>query len=81
MIKIDLNFAIAVYLCFSISLVFVLWVFYNYYKVSVEMETSHLLQCPVCTHIFMSFEEQELYKCPQCHSYINARQIKIQTNK
>jgi len=55
MIKIDFSSAISVYLCFSIFLVFILWVFYNYSKGGILNETKYLQQCPYCTYMFFNY--------------------------
>jgi len=55
MIKIDFSSAISIYLCFSIFLVFMLWVFYNYHKGGILNETKYLQQCPYCTYMFFNY--------------------------
>jgi len=55
MIKIDFSSAISIYLCFSIFLVFIIWVFYNYRKGSIINETKYLQQCPYCTYMFFNY--------------------------
>jgi len=55
MIKIDFSSAISVYLSFSIFLVFILWIFYNYHKSGIFNETKYLQQCPYCTYMFFNY--------------------------
>jgi len=55
MIKINFSSAISVYLSFSISLVFVLWIFYNLRRNGILNETKYLHQCPYCTHMFFNY--------------------------
>jgi len=55
MIKIDFSSAISIYLCFSIFLVFILWVFYTYSKGGILNETKYLQQCPYCTYMFFNY--------------------------
>ena len=55
MIKIDFSSAVSIYLCFSIFLVFILWVFYNYRKGGILNETKYLQQCPYCTYMFFNY--------------------------
>jgi len=55
MIKIDFSSAISVYLCLSIFLVFILWIFYNYRKGGILNETKYLQQCPYCTYMFFNY--------------------------
>ena len=58
MIKIDFSSAISIYLCFSIFLVFILWVFYNYRKGGIFNETKYLQQCPYCTYMFFNYTSE-----------------------
>jgi len=60
MIKINFSSAISIYLCFSIFLVFVLWVFYNYYRNGILNETKYLQQCPYCTYVFFDYKSKDL---------------------
>lgn len=46
------------YLCVSIFLVFILWIFYNYRKNGILNETKYLQQCPYCTHIFFNYASE-----------------------
>lgn len=72
MIRVDIVLAISIYLCFSLCLVFILWVFYNFSgrRTSVSDETNDLQQCPYCTYVFRNYQKGEVYICPQCKSYI-----------
>jgi len=55
MIKIDFSSAISIYLCLSIFLVFILWIFYNYRRDGILNETKYLQQCPYCTYMFFNY--------------------------
>ena len=55
MIKINFSSAISVYLCFSIFLVFIFWIFYNYRRNGILNEAKYLQQCPYCTYIFFNY--------------------------
>lgn len=72
MIKIDIVSAIAVFLCLSLILVFVFWIFYNYRERNIVNEMRFFKQCPYCTYIFFYYKQdpQELLICPRCKSYI-----------
>lgn len=86
MIKIDFTSAISGYLCFSIFLVFTLWIFYNYQRNGALDETKDLHQCPYCAYIFFDHSPEKLAKmqntneegagsksltCPRCKSFID----------
>jgi len=58
MIRIDFSSAISAYLCFSIFLVFILWVFYNQRKGDITNETKYLQQCPYCTYMFFNYSSE-----------------------
>lgn len=71
MIEIDISWAIAAYLSFFITLVFMVWVFYNFYrKDSLDGEADYVRQCPYCTHIVLNYKKLDIIQCPQCGSYI-----------
>lgn len=71
MIKIDIAAAVSIYLCLSIFLVFLLWIFYNFREPSAKGKTDHLRQCPYCTHVFFNDKAEGVAVCPQCQSYIS----------
>lgn len=70
MIHINLNLAVALVITLSISLVFILWIFYNCRRESVINGIDQLRQCPYCTYIFFNYASKQLIKCPQCKSYL-----------
>lgn len=70
MIKINIVTAISIYLCFSLSIVFILWIFYNYRKSGMFNKTDYLQQCPYCTFIFFNYKKTDIQICPQCKSYL-----------
>ena len=55
MFKISFSSAIAFHLCFSIFLVFTLWIFYNSRRYGISKETKYLQQCPYCTYLFFEY--------------------------
>ena len=55
MFKLNFSVAIAAYLCFSIFLVFALWIFYNFHRNGILDDSKYLQQCPYCTHIFFDY--------------------------
>ena len=71
MIRIDFSWAISIYTFLMISLVIGHWVFYTFLKdKDVFDDTKFFQECPYCTHIFFSYEENGLKMCPKCQSYI-----------
>ncbi len=73
MIQVDIVLAIAVLLSFSLAVVFVLWIFYNF-RGGKERTTAdsvdQVQQCPYCTYVFVNDEQGEVLMCPRCKSYI-----------
>ena len=57
MLKINFSSAIAAYLCLSIFLVFIMWIFYNYHRDGILNETKYLQQCPFCTYLFFDYRQ------------------------
>ena len=60
MIKINFSSAVSAYLCFSIFLVFVFWIFYNLRRNGIFNETEYLQQCPYCTYVFFNYTSDTL---------------------
>jgi len=71
MIKVQFTEAIAIYLCFSIVLVFIVWMSYNYRERSLLNHPRFLRQCHYCTYIFFYYRESGSVICPRCKSYLN----------
>lgn len=69
MIKIDIFWAIAIFLSVSLGIVFVLWIFYNFRRGSTANQ-GEIQQCPYCTHVFLSHDQGDIQACPRCQSYI-----------
>ena len=71
MIKIDFSLAISLYLFFTVLLVTVLWISYNWSKDhALSSETKHIEQCPYCTHVFFNYRQTKIPVCPRCKSYL-----------
>jgi len=76
MIKIEFHSAVTIYLIIAISLVFGLWIFYNYKKdIKITSQSEDMHQCPYCTHIFFDSSEEDYRTCPKCRSYITIDKI------
>ena len=73
MIKIDLAFAIAIFLCVGTILFFLFWLIGNKRDRSQLHETETLVQCPFCTQVFYNYKKETLLKCPHCQSYIEEK--------
>lgn len=72
MIKINIVWAMALYLFFTILVVFILWLFYNRKKLSTPFwKNTDMIQCPYCSFIFYNLTDKEIQSCPKCKSYIN----------
>ncbi len=82
MIRINIVFAIAAYLCFFIFFVFVLWIFYNYREQNIFSESEHIQQCSYCTHVFFNYTDSDVQTCPRCKSYVKTqRKYYVETVK
>ena len=72
MIKIDFPLAIALYLSFFLLLVFLQWIFYNFYRNDeVDFQTGYIFKCPFCTYVFVNYSKGQYKVCPRCHSWIS----------
>ena len=71
MIKIDATVAVAAYLIFSLSLVFISWLFYNVHQDhKIFHQKQHINQCPYCTGVFSVSESKDIVVCPHCKAYV-----------
>jgi hypothetical protein len=72
MIRIEITFAVALYISLSIFLVIILWIFYNCTKKEQTLmsDATHLEQCRYCAHVFFNYLDKEIVVCPLCKSYI-----------
>ena len=78
MIKINLIAAIAMVISFSLILVFVWQVFYNYPWKKLSTDES-LEQCPFCTHVFYLYMNKgSIWVCPQCKSLVQKEEANIE---
>ena len=71
MITVDIFLAIAVFLSVFLCVVFIVWIFYNFYNEKTadhDIESVH--QCPYCTYVFVNHSKQDVLVCPRCWSYI-----------
>ncbi len=70
MIKIDLFWAIAIYLIFTLCIAIGYWIFYNSNKGEMDLtRPENVEQCPYCTHLYVDFSSETTKICPRCHSY------------
>ena len=77
MIKVSWDWAIAGYCSFSIFLVIVIWIFYNYKKhLELNVNGGKLLQCNFCMHVFYYHREAPIMTCPLCKSLIQVAEEK-----
>jgi len=77
MIKIELNFAVALYLGISI-LILLIWVTSEYRKSNREREKRYntLWQCPICFHIYIDSRAEAISRCPKCNT-LHRREEKV----
>lgn len=73
MIQVDIVLAIAIFLSIALTVVFVLWIFYNFpggKKKTAADSVEQVQQCPYCTYVFVSDKKGDVVMCPRCKSYI-----------
>jgi len=71
MIKIEFSLAISVIISLAITLVFVKWIFYNYYRnENGDDDSQYVQQCPFCTYVFLDYHKETVKMCPNCKSLI-----------
>jgi len=77
MIKIELSWAITLYLVFTVVGIFVLWAFFERKKKfkKINPEEKFVWQCTICTYFYVDSQNDEFSICPRCGSY-NTRKEK-----
>jgi len=67
MIRIDLNVAVALYLGFSIVVMF-MWIFFEWKKRAItRLKTNNTLwECPTCFYTYIDSCSENISKCPKC---------------
>jgi len=66
MIKIPLDFAVAIYITLSL-IIFILWIIFEYKgipKISSMKDT--LWECPICFYIYIDSKSDTISECPRC---------------
>jgi uncharacterized paraquat-inducible protein A len=71
MIKIELSWAICLYLIFTVIAIFVLWAFFerNRKNTKINPEEKFVWQCSICTYFYVDSQNEEFSICPRCGSY------------
>lgn len=73
MIRIQLDWAIALYISAALLLVLILWISYNYLEDNnLSQSAEELIQCEFCGHLFFNHLQADILICPLCRSYISA---------
>ena len=73
MIQVDIVLAIAIFLSILLTVVFVLWMFYNFpggKEKTAADSVEQVQQCPYCTYVFVNDKKGDVVMCPRCKSYI-----------
>ena len=73
MIQVDIVLATAIFLAIFLTVVFVLWIFYNFpggKRKTAADSVEQVQQCPYCAYVFVSYEQGDVVMCPRCKSYI-----------
>jgi len=78
MIKINIIWAISLYLFFTLSIVFIFWISYNINNSTHN--TAQMIICSYCSFIFYSHNKKELPCCPRCKSYLDIETEKQKNN-
>jgi hypothetical protein len=84
MIKLDLIWAIALFISFALMLVFIFWIIYNFFestRKSQPLITDDLQQCPYCMTLFFDYQKREVIICPHCKSYVARQDLKTKNKK
>ncbi|MEI8176523.1 MAG: hypothetical protein WCG78_06610 [Candidatus Omnitrophota bacterium] len=71
MIRLELSFAVALYLIFTVIGLFTLWAFFERKETLKEVnpEEKFVWQCSICTYFYVDSQHDDISACPRCGSY------------
>ena len=71
MIHLDVSMAVFWYLMSSLTLVFLVWVFFERRASSPKFvrEKADVWECAICAYTYVDSTHTEISQCPQCKSY------------
>ncbi len=73
MIRVNIDWAISLYLFAALLSIFLLWLFYSKKSENdIALNSADMLQCNYCSFIFLMSNNKEIQICPKCKSYISA---------
>ena len=72
-ITVPLSTAVLAFLLVTVAMMLVLWFFRDRKRGKEERRMDktaqdHVLQCPICAHVYVESKPGEMTKCPQCGS-------------
>ena len=73
MFPIDFMWAVSLFISIAICIVYFPWVIYTYIEKKINQDTTHLVQCSYCNHIFFNYKQAEMVTCPLCKAYVDLR--------
>lgn len=70
MINLDFSLAVALYILFTITIVFAVWFFNRKQKTKdLSLDAKFIWFCAICTHTYINTKENIISICPKCGSY------------
>jgi hypothetical protein len=83
MIKIELTWAISLYLIISVIGLLMIWAFLERKKTPrrISPEEKFVWQCRICTFFYVDSQNDEISVCPRCGSYNSKEKKETDFNK
>lgn len=71
MIRLDVSWAVFLYLMSSLAALFFVWVFFEKDAALPKFvrEKADLWECTICAHTYVDSTHHEISQCPLCKSY------------
>lgn len=71
MIRVDVSWAVFLYMMSSLLVIFFLWVFFERKVILPKFvrEEADVWECSICAYTYVDSTHQDISQCPQCKSY------------
>ena len=71
MVKFDFSVVVSIYLFITVVGLLSIWTILDW-RTKIERHTidkKNILECPICTYVYINIKNDKLSICPRCRSY------------
>lgn len=72
MIRLEFSTAVALYLSFSVIIILILWIAFEYRKEGKKFTSGgrFIWHCSICDNTYVDSKHENISQCPRCGSYV-----------